>query len=312
MEGQNGQTMTATDRQPTHLRLSKHHGLGNDFLVLVDSSSVAPHNRAELARRLCDRHRGIGADGLLFVLSAETAALPAESSDSDVRMRLHNADGSIAEMSGNGIRCFAQAVTMANVVPTGTIRVHTDAGLRVIQVSATDPATGIATVSVDMGELAFDSHPVHGADGHTVDVGNPHLVIPVDSLDNINIAVTGPLREAPYLAGPTRGINVHVVKASDDRTIDMMVWERGVGVTQACGTGATAVAGVMHRLGLTGSQVTVRQPGGSATVDIANGRATLHGPAQHIADIDFAWCPPETPSAAESVVANSHTTVAAL
>ncbi len=283
--------MTSPNNQPTLLRLSKHHGLGNDFLVLVESSSVPEANRAELARRVCDRNRGIGADGLLFVLPPQR---PADSSGdanaADVRMRLHNADGSIAEMSGNGIRCFAQAVTMAGVVPTGTVRVQTDAGLRAIDVSPTD-STGVATVSVDMGQLTYDSHPVHGPDGHTVDVGNPHLVIPVPSLDNINIAVTGPLREAPYLQGPTHGINVHVVKASNDNTIDMIVWERGVGVTQACGTGATAVAGVMHRLGLTGSQVTVRQPGGNATVDIDGERATLHGPSQHIADIDYAWTP---------------------
>lgn len=277
--------MTAPGHQPMLLRLAKLHGLGNDFLVLVDGSSVPEDHRAELARRVCDRHRGIGADGLLFVLPVHNDA----EAEADVRMRLHNADGSIAEMSGNGIRCFAQAITIAGVVSTGTVRVQTDAGVRMIEVSDTDPCTGIATVSVDMGELAFDSHPVHGADGHTVDVGNPHLVIPVDSLDNLDITVTGPEREAPYLNGPTRGINVHVVKAADNRTIDMVVWERGVGVTQACGTGATAVAGVMHRIGLTGSHVTVRQPGGNATVDIADGRATLHGPSQFIADAEFAF-----------------------
>ncbi len=276
-DGQNGLNMT--DAAPcTPFRLTKHHGLGNDFLVLLDGESLTHAAREELARQACDRHRGIGADGLLFVLAPDAGF--------DVRMRLHNADGSVAEMSGNGIRCFAQAVTMAGIVPTGTVRVQTDAGLRVIQVGATDPH-GVATISVDMGEFTFDALPVHGDGGHTVDVGNPHLVIPVDSLDNLDITVTGPDREAPYLAGPTHGINVHVVRAADDRTIDMVVWERGVGVTQACGTGATAVAGVMHRLGLTGSHVTVRQPGGNATVDIDDGRATLHGPSQHIATIEF-------------------------
>lgn len=263
----------------TPLRLTKHHGLGNDFLVLADGDSVSETARAQLAQQTCDRHRGIGADGLLFVLAPDAGF--------DVRMRLHNADGSIAEMSGNGIRCFAQAITMADMVPAGTVRVQTDAGLRVIEVGSTDPNSGVATISVDMGEFLFDALPVHGVGGHTVDVGNPHLVIPVDSLDNLDITVTGPEREAPYLPGPTHGINVHVVRAADDRTIDMVVWERGVGVTQACGTGATAVAGVMHRLGLTGSHVTVRQPGGNATVDIDNGRATLHGPSQHIATIEF-------------------------
>jgi diaminopimelate epimerase len=272
MEGR--MTMTA-------LTLTKHHGLGNDFLVLVDGEHIPDTQRPAIARYVCDRHRGVGADGLLFVLRPEDGF--------DTRMRLYNADGSIAEMSGNGIRCFAQAATMAGVIQPGTVRVQTDAGLRTIEVTETNPTTHEATVSVDMGTYGFDQHPLHGADGHTVDVGNPHLVIPVDSLDEIDITTVGPDREAPYLAGPTHGINVHVVKAANDKTIDMLVWERGVGVTQACGTGATAVAGVMHRIGLTASSVTVRQPGGDARVDIDGDRATLHGPSQFIARIAIQW-----------------------
>jgi diaminopimelate epimerase len=278
--GQNGVIMT-------QLHLTKHHGLGNDFLVLVDGDAVPESHRAELAATLCHRHTGIGADGLLFVLAADAGF--------DTRMRLHNADGSIAEMSGNGIRCFAQAAVMAGVVQPGTVRVQTDAGLRVVQVSETEPTTGVATVSVDMGAYGFDQHPVLGSGGHTVDVGNPHLVIPVDSLDDIDITIVGPDREAAYLTTPTNGINVHVVRAVDEHTIDMLVWERGVGATQACGTGATAVAGVMHRLGLVGRSVEVRQPGGSARVEIHSDRATLHGPSQFIAKITVQWTPKGAP-----------------
>jgi diaminopimelate epimerase len=262
------------------LQLTKHHGLGNDFLVLADSAILEAGEAAEVAKTVCNRHRGIGADGLLLVLPADAGF--------DVRMRLHNADGTIAEMSGNGIRCFSQAITMAGLVAPGIVRVQTDDGLREVTVGATD-STGLATISVEMGELRFDQHPVHGEGGHTVDVGNPHLVIPVDSLDDIDIRTVGPDREAPYLDGPTHGINVHVVRAVDEATIEMVVWERGVGVTQACGTGATAVAGVAHRLGLTGSSVTVKQPGGDARVDIANGRTTLHGPSQFICTNSFPW-----------------------
>ncbi len=264
----------------TELHLTKHHGLGNDFLVLVDLPSAVSDQLPAFARHACDRHCGIGADGLLVVMTPDN--------DFDIRMRLYNADGSIAEMSGNGIRCFAQAGTMAKVVQPGTIKVQTDAGLRVIQVSETD-VDGLATISVDMGPLGFDQHPVHGDGGHTVDVGNPHLVIPVTSIDDVDITTVGPQREAPYLDGPTHGINVHVVTAPDQGTINMLVWERGVGVTQACGTGATAVAGVMHRLGLTGSSVIVRQPGGNARVDVVDGHATLHGPSQYIASITIGW-----------------------
>jgi diaminopimelate epimerase len=279
--------MTATSAaRPTsqaNLALTKHHGLGNDFLVLIEAAHLSHQEAVELAKASCNRHRGIGADGLLVVL-------PAPSDESaDISMRLYNADGSVAEMSGNGIRCFAQAITMANVVPLGMVRVHTDAGLRTVEVGATDPSTGVANISVDMGGVSYEAHPVFGGSGTTVDVGNPHLVIPVDSLDEIDITVVGPDREAPYLDGPTHGINVEVIRAVDSATIDMVVWERGVGVTQACGTGATASAAVAHRLGLVGSRVTVRQPGGNAIVEISEGRATLIGPSQHIADINFAW-----------------------
>ncbi len=267
----------------TSRTLTKHHGLGNDFLVLADAGWLTPVEATSLALATCDRHRGIGADGLLLILAAPD-------SSADIAMRLINADGSVAEMSGNGIRCFAQAVTMAGTLPTGTIRIHTDAGLRQVHVSSTDPSSGIAQVTVDMGEVAHEAHPVYGGSGGTtVDLGNPHLVIAVDTLDDIDISVVGPEYEAPYLAGPTHGINVEVMKAINDATIEMVVWERGVGVTQACGTGATASAAVAHRLGLVGSRVTVRQPGGDAIVEINGSRATLIGPSQYICTIEFPW-----------------------
>lgn len=255
------------------LSLSKHHGLGNDFLVCLQGQSIEGQG-AQLARQWCDRHRGIGADGLLLVL-------PATDDTHDVRMRLHNADGSIAEMSGNGIRCFTQAVVDGGLAQPGTIRIATDAGLRVVQASPTD-AHGIAQVTVDMGEARVGTHPVLGEGGTTVDLGNPHLVLAVDTLDDIDISVVGPDRERPYLSGPTHGINVEVIRAADPATIDMVVWERGVGVTQACGTGATASAVAAHRLGLVGNRVTVRQPGGDAVVEIDGDRVTLIGPSQRV------------------------------
>ncbi len=276
--------MTTPFSTPQTISLTKHHGLGNDFLVLLDAASLSSTQATALAVATCDRHRGIGADGLLL-------ALPAANDAADISMRLHNADGSIAEMSGNGIRCFAQAVTMAGIANPGVLRVHTDAGLRVVEVGRTDEVSGVANITVDMGEVAYETHPVHGSTGKTVDVGNPHLVIPVDSLDDLDISVVGPDREAPYLDGPTHGINVEVIRAVDNATIDMVVWERGVGVTQACGTGATASAAVAHRLGLVGSRVTVRQPGGDAVVQITQGRASLTGPSQHISNIEFRWLP---------------------
>jgi diaminopimelate epimerase len=261
----------------TRHQLTKHHGLGNDFLVCLDGAAIESRG-AELAQRWCDRHRGVGADGLLLVL-------PATHDSHDVRMRLHNADGSIAEMSGNGIRCFAQALVDGGVVRPGPIRILTDGGLRTVQATESD-GEGIAQVTVDMGQAAVGTHPVLGEGGTTVDLGNPHLVLAVDSLDDIDISVVGPERERPYLSGPTHGINVEVIRAADPATIDMVVWERGVGVTQACGTGATASAVAAHRLGLVGRRVTVRQPGGDAVVDIEDDRVILTGPSQHICKVE--------------------------
>lgn len=266
--------------------VTKHHGLGNDFLVLLclgehaDVPSVL--RGATLARQLCDRHRGIGADGLL--IAAPTAA----TSDADVTMRLHNADGSVAEMSGNGIRCFAQAVVDSGFRPAGMLRVQTDAGLRVVGVEPTDEF-GLAQVRVDMGVAKIDSFDVpSGAlsiiGAHrvtTVDVGNPHIVIECDPA-TVDIASFGPAVEAFYMS-QFGGINVEVVAALDADNVDMVVWERGVGITQACGTGATATAIATHRWGLTRNRTVVHQPGGSSTVELNGEQVTLVGPSQYVA-----------------------------
>ena len=273
------------------ITLTKHHGLGNDFLVLADVDGALDLSLAEgdaLARHLCDRHRGIGADGLLLALPA-----PRDRSAA-VTMRLHNADGGVAEMSGNGIRCFAQAVVDGGLVSAGTLRVATDAGLRVVEVEPSD-AAGLAAIRVDMGVAKLDSIPLGTIAGagrvRTVDVGNPHVVIEGDP-QAVDLTVLGPQVEAPYMDA-TGGINVEVIAPAGPGAIDMVVWERGVGITQACGTGATAAALVAHRWGLVGPRVEVRQPGGSSVVEITGDAEsdtaglTLVGPSQFIARIEI-------------------------
>lgn len=270
--------------------LTKHHGLGNDFLVLLGTRSDLAGVGADQARRWCHRHTGVGADGLLL------GALDVEGAD--VAMTLHNADGGRAEMSGNGIRCLAQAVADHRGASEVDLRVATDAGPRSVAVRrGDDPASVVA--SVDMGPassgpvLVEPSRPAAGDDPAalaadparmtTVDVGNPHLVLLVDDPGAVDIHRAGPRWEAGY----PDGINVHAVAATpgEPDAMTMAIWERGAGATQACGTGATAVAHAAHGWGMVGPRVAVHMPGGDVVVEVGE-RLTLHGPAVRIASIE--------------------------
>ena len=269
----------------TIVELVKYHGLGNDFLVALDGGRWID-SAPDLARATCDRHRGIGADGLLLVLAVPAAS---DSTMASVRMRLHNADGTLAEMSGNGIRCFVQACVDAGIVDAGRVTVATDAGHRVVEATPSDTA-GRAEISVAMGIARLDAYAVLGdlpGRAVTVDVGNPHVVVETGERE---MAMWGPRVEQPYLRSATNGINVEFVTMVEAGTVDMAVWERGVGITQACGTGATATAAAARRWGWDkDGQVTVRQPGGSARVVFAGDSATLIGPSQRVASVTFEW-----------------------
>lgn len=261
------------------LQLTKLHGLGNDFLVHLGGTDDTG-DRAALARRVCARHHGIGADGLL-------TAVPGDAPE-QWTMTLHNADGSRAEMSGNGIRCFAQAVTRhLGLDGPSELRIATDAGERIVNVSATsDPDVIVATV--DMGHAARG--PIMRADGRpdrrrihqaaTFDLGNPHLVLLVDEPEDVDVALEGPEWEALFPGG----INVHFVVADGDDALTQVTWERGAGVTEACGTGASAAAAASHRWGLVGDDVTVAMPGGSVRVQLGD-HLLLTGPSEWIADL---------------------------
>jgi diaminopimelate epimerase len=271
------------------VQLTKHHGLANDFLVVLDEvNGRGLVVDGELAIRLCDRHRGIGADGLIH------GATPPPGADVDVVMRLYNADGSRAEMSGNGIRCLAQAVAMAREVGEAVLLVATDGGVRRLQVeSSADQHTSL--VRVDMGpagagpllpsEVAdrlAQSGAAHATELATADMGNPHLVVVVDDPSLIDLAVEGPWLERHF----AEGINVEFIAISDTDTLDLRVWERGAGITQACGTGACAAAHLAHAWGLVGERVRVVMPGGSAEVELAD-TITLIGPSSHVATLEI-------------------------
>lgn len=280
--------------EPNRTVLSKHHGLGNDFLIAVDPAT--PPGSAE-ARRWCDRHVGVGADGLLV-------ATPGDPEVAGVRrhwrMVLWNADGSRAEISGNGIRCLGQAIAGAEGLDPSTdqeLVIETDAGTRTLRIRAGEvPAEGYQPTTVQVqagmgkaveGPQASDRWaevgvPVTGQRG--VDIGNPHLVAYVDgaeTLSRFDMAALGPVIEADYPGG----CNVHLVAVVGPDRLSLKVWERGAGVTQACGSGACAAAWAANAAGLVGDEVTVDMPGGSAVVTITPDEILLTGPAVRVADV---------------------------
>ncbi|MCU0310053.1 MAG: diaminopimelate epimerase [Acidimicrobiales bacterium] len=271
------------------MRLSKHHGLGNDFLIVLEEVNGPVTVTAERTRELCDRRRGIGADGLIV------GAVPAkDSSDGDghpvdVVMTLRNADGGVAEMSGNGIRCLGQALAQARDEHQTDYVVATDAGLRRLTVHD-DAQRRLATVSVTMGAVAGgpavppDVAERLGARRHaTVDVGNPHLVVVVDDVGAVDLGHEGAWLEARF----ADGINVEFIAVAEaPDTLGLRVWERGAGVTEACGTGAVAAAHLAHAWGLVGTEVRVEMPGGVAEVVLAGEEPLLVGPTQHVATIE--------------------------
>jgi diaminopimelate epimerase len=267
------------------MRLTKHHGLGNDFLVLLDRDGTQPIDE-DIASAVCDRHRGVGADGLLRVTPAT-----AEEGSERFAMELRNEDGSRAEMSGNGISCLAQAIVRAGLAPDGVVEVDTDAGPRTVTVVETQAshrhrmrvAMGTPRIVTELPEWVDEQilRAVH------VDMGNPHVVCHVADADDVPDLVD--LGERINAATPG-GTNVELVLPGARGEVTMLVYERGVGPTLACGTGAVATAAAARAWELAPATVTVNQPGGPATVELADhadGVAHLTVPVVAIAAVEW-------------------------
>jgi diaminopimelate epimerase len=273
------------------MRLTKHHGLGNDFLVLLDadgSQSLTP----DQVRALCDRHRGVGSDGLIRAIRPGDAGDAAAGGPVAI-MELTNADGSRAEMSGNGIRCLAQALVAAEWAPGPALSIATDAGLRTVTVhEQVDALTQVS--SVEMGAARVVGDPPEWTSGPyrralLVDMGNPHLVLELATgHEDAAAADTGDVRLVELgervNAKLPGGANVHLL-APDGDGVAIRTYERGVGPTQACGTGACASAAAARAWGLAGNRVAVRQPGGPAEVTLGS-TVILRGPATLVATVD--------------------------
>jgi diaminopimelate epimerase len=253
------------------LRFAKLHGTANDF-VYVDARAGFPGDPAAAARRLCDRRRGIGADGLILLLP---------STEADGRMAIYNSDGSRAEMCGNGIRGLAKFVHERGLITKNPLAVETDAGVKTLTLHL-DGDSRVARVTVDMGMPEWRGRQIPvDADGEVLDrplvvdgrtwsvtclsMGNPHCVVFVDDVASLPLETIGPRFEThPFFP---RRVNTEFVKIEDRRRLTMRVWERGAGETMACGTGACAVAVAAARTGRSERQVTVTLPGGPLEID---------------------------------------------
>jgi diaminopimelate epimerase len=256
------------------LAFHKYEGLGNDFLVVEtrDPEDVSPAR----ASRLCDRHFGVGGDGVLLVL-------PPDASHADARMIVINADGSIPEMCGNGVRCVAVHVARSRGLRGGVVRIQTAAGVRACTV---EDASGEGLVTVDMGKARVGEEREVEVEGERLtltlaDVGNPHAVVfgafERGDVERLGARIAG----HPLFPG---GTNVEFARVHGGE-IDLVVWERGVGITLACGTGACAAAAVACAKGYVSYLVAmpVRLPGGVLRVSVEkDGNTKMRGPARRV------------------------------
>ena len=262
------------------MRFTKMHGIGNDY-VYVDRSTEVVIDPEALARKVSDRHFGVGSDGLILIGPGK---------DADVSMRIFNADGSEAQMCGNGIRCVAKYAFDHGLSRANPMRVETAAGVKTIDL-ALDADGKVAAATVDMGEPVLYSQaipvnlplervvdePVRTSRGDfkmtCVSMGNPHAVIFVEDVAAVALEAIGPELENHALF-PQR-INVHFVQVRCREELVMRTWERGSGVTLACGTGASAVcvAGVLTDR--SGREVLIHLPGGDL-------RLRWHQDNQHV------------------------------
>lgn len=274
------------------MKLTKMHGLGNDFIVFFDDGATTL-DVTTMARRLCDRHTGIGADGLVIVMPSAVA---------DVRMRIINSDGSEAEMCGNGIRCFAKYAYDRKIIEKETFTVETLAGIMEPTIIAD---RGVAQlVKVKMGQPIFKaSHIPMNIESekvlsHTIDVegvsyevssvllGVPHTEVFVDDVTAVPLTVLGPKIEKHPLF--PKGTNVNFVQVVNDTTVKVRTWERGAGATLACGTGSCASAVMAHEKGFTGRSVDVELYLGTLRIDYeADGTVYMTGPATEVFSLEL-------------------------
>ena len=272
------------------MKFTKMEGLGNDY-VYVNCFRETVDNPSEVAKKVSDRHFGIGSDGLILIRPSGVA---------DFRMDMYNADGSQAEMCGNGIRCVAKYVYDYGLTDKTSISIETLAGIKYLDLQVTDGKVSLITVNMGSPELVPDKIPVISdskrvvdepieVDGTTykmtcVSMGNPHCIVFVEDTASFPLETVGPLFEN-HERFPKR-VNTEFIQLLDRKTVNMRVWERGSGETLACGTGACASAVACILNGLTEDEITLHLLGGDLIVrwDQEKNLVYMTGPARVVFD----------------------------
>ncbi len=260
------------------MHFTKMHGLGNDYLYVYGE---VPENIAELSRRLSDRHFGAGSDGMIYISPSGTA---------DFKMRIFNADGSEAKMCGNGIRCVGKYVYDKGLTDKTLLKIETLSGIKSLHMQTENGR--VSAVAVDMGYAqAEEERTVFAAEqavtGVPVSVGNPHFVIFTEDMEKVPLYTLGPVLEK-HEAFPG-GVNVEFVQVLKENRLRMRVWERGSGVTLACGTGACASAAAAVSKGFcrTDSPIEVILDGGMLAVCVSETmQVQMTGPAETVYEGD--------------------------
>lgn len=273
------------------MKFTKMHGCGNDY-VYVNCLKEQVENPSEVAKRVSDRHFGIGSDGLILIKPSDVA---------DFEMEMYNADGSQGAMCGNGIRCVAKYVYDYGLTDKTSISVNTKSGIKYLELTIENGKASLIRVNMGAPVLEAVQVPViseneqvinepilvDGKEYHMtcVSMGNPHAVVYMEDVEHLNIEELGPKFEK-HQRFPDR-INTEFVKILDKNTVQMRVWERGSGETLACGTGAcaVAVATILNKL-VEGNQVTVHLLGGTLQIswDREENLVYMTGPATTVYD----------------------------
>lgn len=279
------------------MRFTKMHGLGNDY-VYVNGFDEQVDDPAAVAQAVSDRHFGIGADGLILILPSDKA---------DCRMRMFNADGSEAQMCGNGIRCVAKYVYDHDIARRTSLNVETLAGVLELDLFVTGGAVDRVRVKMGVPRLQRAQIPMQGAPGEVisepllvdgttfnitaVSMGNPHCVMFVEDVASFDVAGWGPLFEH-HDAFP-EGVNTEFIQVHSRESFSMRVWERGSGETLACGTGASAAAVACHLTGRTDRRVTAHLLGGPLELEwqVSDNQVLMTGPAVEV--FSGEWHPQE-------------------